>query len=661
MAPPTTDEDDLAPPPGGSGAALAKEPLRGLRRYKMIQLVGDGTYGLVYLAFNQETREKVAIKTMKKKYHSWGEVMDLREVKSLKKLSHPNIVKLKEVIRENNRLYFVFEYIKGDLLALMREWPDPFQESQIRTIVLQIFQALAYMHRNGFFHRDLKPENILCSNPEMVKIADFGLAREIRSSPPYTDYVSTRWYRAPEVLLRSTSYNSPIDVWATGCIMAELYTRRPLFPGTSEIDQIYKVCSVLGTPSSQDWSHGQQLASQMNFKFPTFSPTHLSQVLGSRVGARGISLMYTTLTWNPSWRSSATEVLKHSYFRTNSQPTSASSFSLMLRPSRSKRSKSEAESRTLQLNPVEPVYGRESLRNYRESPVSDQDQEELKQLLDSLQSSDVMQVKQTKQNNKHRLDRQDSSEHPKSTVRIKPNFLNYDHTQMSPTKLRLNRTSNISKQPPYNPIQPPYNSTSNIPKQPAYTPLFLQKKHQNGHMQFLDSLERDTNANPIVVGHTYKPSVANQNLTNGGPSYTKPYNPSTSTHLNLSNGGSQMSRGRGPLVNGHLPGKVQFTKDLVTNFSSKMDFKTKTLDSYTDMDLNQATSNGLSGLNGLLPKFRSLPNIKADTLVGSKKVMHTRSPFSSYVPSALESQSEAAQAKAKPVYVRTDWKAKYLT
>ena len=101
-------------------------------------------------------------------------------------LNHPNVVKLKEVIRENNRLYFVFEYVKGDLLGLMRDTNDYFSESSVRTIVLQIFQALAYMHRNGFFHRDLKPENILCSSPDMVKIADFGLAREIRSSPPYT-------------------------------------------------------------------------------------------------------------------------------------------------------------------------------------------------------------------------------------------------------------------------------------------------------------------------------------------------------------------------------------------------------------------------------------------------------------------------------------------
>ncbi|CAJ0930524.1 unnamed protein product [Ranitomeya imitator] len=96
--------------------------------------------------------------------------------------------------------------------------------------------------------RDLKPENLLCMGPELVKIADFGLARETRSRPPYTDYVSTRWYRAPEVLLRSTSYSSPIDIWAVGCIMAEIYTLRPLFPGSSEIDTIFRICQVLGTP-----------------------------------------------------------------------------------------------------------------------------------------------------------------------------------------------------------------------------------------------------------------------------------------------------------------------------------------------------------------------------------------------------------------------------
>lgn len=114
--------------------------------------------------------------------------------------------------------------------------------------MFQILQGLAFIHRHGFFHRDLKPENILCSGTEIVKIADFGLVREIRSRPPYTDYVSTRWYRAPEVLLHSTTYSSPIDLWALGCIAAEIYTYRPLFPGTTETDQLYKICALRGTP-----------------------------------------------------------------------------------------------------------------------------------------------------------------------------------------------------------------------------------------------------------------------------------------------------------------------------------------------------------------------------------------------------------------------------
>lgn len=125
---------------------------------------------------------------------------------------------------------------------------------ELNIYVFQILQGLAFIHRHGFFHRDLKPENLLCSGPELVKIADFGLVREIRSRPPYTDYVSTRWYRAPEVLLHSTTYSSPIDLWAVGCIAAEIYTYRPLFPGTTETDQLYKICVIRGTPDKVSMS-----------------------------------------------------------------------------------------------------------------------------------------------------------------------------------------------------------------------------------------------------------------------------------------------------------------------------------------------------------------------------------------------------------------------
>ena len=171
--------------------------------------------------------------------------MQLREVKSLKKLNHPNIIKLKEVIRENDELFFVFEFMEANLYEVMKRRERHFPESKIRNIMYQIFQGLAFMHKHGFFHRDIKPENMLAKG-DTVKVADYGLAREVRSRPPYTDYVSTRWYRAPEVLLRSQYYNSPIDTFACGCIMAELFTLRPLFPGSSEADQIYKVSERSG-------------------------------------------------------------------------------------------------------------------------------------------------------------------------------------------------------------------------------------------------------------------------------------------------------------------------------------------------------------------------------------------------------------------------------
>ncbi|XP_010012412.1 PREDICTED: serine/threonine-protein kinase MAK, partial [Nestor notabilis] len=219
-----------------------------MNRYTVMKQLGDGTYGSVLMGKSNESGELVAIKRMKRKFYSWDECMNLREVKSLKKLNHANVIKLKEVIRENDHLYFVFEYMKENLYQLMKDRNKLFPESVIRNMMYQILQGLAFIHKHGFFHRDMKPENLLCIGPELVKIADFGLARELRSQPPYTDYVSTRWYRAPEVLLRSSIYSSPIDMWAVGSIMAELYTLRPLFPGTSEVDEIFKICQVLGTP-----------------------------------------------------------------------------------------------------------------------------------------------------------------------------------------------------------------------------------------------------------------------------------------------------------------------------------------------------------------------------------------------------------------------------
>ncbi|KAM4835143.1 serine/threonine-protein kinase ICK isoform 2-T6 [Thomomys bottae] len=285
-----------------------------MNRYTVIKQLGDGTYGSVLLGKSVESGELIAIKKMKRKFYSWEECMNLREVKSLKKLSHANVVKLKEVIRENDHLYFIFEYMKENLYQLIKERNKLFPESAVRNIMYQILQGLAFIHKHGFFHRDLKPENLLCMGPELVKIADFGLAREIRSRPPYTDYVSTRWYRAPEVLLRSTTYSSPIDVWAVGCVMAEVYTLRPLFPGASEIDTIFKICQVLGTPKKTDWPEGYQLSSAMNFRWPQCIPNNLKTLIPN-ASSEAVQLLRDMLQWDPKKRPTASQALRYTYFQ----------------------------------------------------------------------------------------------------------------------------------------------------------------------------------------------------------------------------------------------------------------------------------------------------------------------------------------------------------
>ncbi|KAM9436205.1 serine/threonine-protein kinase MAK isoform 5-T5 [Clarias gariepinus] len=285
-----------------------------MNRYTTLKQLGDGTYGSVLMGRNNESGELVAIKRMKRKFYSWEECMNLREVKSLKKLNHANVVKLKEVIRENDQLYFIFEYMKENLYQLMKNRNKLFPESVIRNITFQILQGLSFIHKHGFFHRDIKPENLLCMGPELVKVADFGLAREIRSQPPYTDYVSTRWYRAPEVLLRSSVYSSPIDMWAVGCIMAELYTLRPLFPGNSEVDEIFKICQVLGTVKKTDWLEGHQLAAAMNFRFPQCVPTPLKTLIPN-ASTEALILMKDLLHWDPKKRPTAVQALRYPYFQ----------------------------------------------------------------------------------------------------------------------------------------------------------------------------------------------------------------------------------------------------------------------------------------------------------------------------------------------------------
>ncbi|KAK1417821.1 hypothetical protein QVD17_26955 [Tagetes erecta] len=284
-----------------------------MERYKIIKEVGNGSFGVVWRALNKQNGEVVAIKKMKRKYYSWEECINLREVKSLRKMNHPNIVKLKEVVRENDILYFVFEYMECSLYQLMKDRLKAFLEGRIKNWCFQVFQGLAYMHQRGYFHRDLKPENFLVSK-DVIKIADFGLAREIISQPPYTEYVSTRWYRAPEVLLQAPVYGSAVDMWAMGAIMAELFTLRPLFPGSSEADEIYKICSVIGSPTESSWAEGLELASTMNYLFPELGGVNLSALIPS-ASKEAVNLIASLCSWDPCKRPTASEALQHPFFQ----------------------------------------------------------------------------------------------------------------------------------------------------------------------------------------------------------------------------------------------------------------------------------------------------------------------------------------------------------
>lgn len=283
-------------------------------KYSGFKELGRGAFGRVFQAFDEHTGEAVAIKELKQRYASWEDCLNLREVKCLRKLNHSNIVKLKELIQNNNRLYLVFECMECNLYQLMAARDRKlFSEPEIKAWLFQVFQGLSYMHQNGFFHRDLKPENLLVSQG-IIKIADFGLAREIKSGPPYTNYVGSRWYRAPEILLQSELYSSKADMWAMGAIMAELFTFCPLFPGASEADQMYKICGVLGSPTMDSWADGLRQARAIKYQFPQLPRANLSALMPS-ASRDAISLFESLCSWDPSKRPTAAEALQHPFFK----------------------------------------------------------------------------------------------------------------------------------------------------------------------------------------------------------------------------------------------------------------------------------------------------------------------------------------------------------
>lgn len=285
-----------------------------MNNYKILDQIGGGSFGIVWRALHCPTGTVVAIKRMRQQFRTWNECLQLKEVQVLQKIQHPSIVKLFEVIREDERLFLVFEFFGNNMYQAIKDRNHPLPEAIIRVWLKQVLQGLHTLHSNGFYHRDIKPENILIKGKQ-CKIADLGLAQDIDPQlRSCTTYVSTRWYRAPEILLRCKNYGPKIDLFAVGVVAAELYALKPLFPGRDEIDMIACITKVLGPPTVDTWPNGVRLALSMGFEFPTNSTGVSFSNLLPTASPSAIDLIQSLCQWNPSARPTAEEALNHPYF-----------------------------------------------------------------------------------------------------------------------------------------------------------------------------------------------------------------------------------------------------------------------------------------------------------------------------------------------------------
>lgn len=287
-----------------------------MENFSQLEKIGEGTYGIVYKAIDKVTSRTIALKKIRLDSESEGVPSTaIREIALLKELDHPNVVRLEDVIVFKKKLFLVFEYLNKDLKQLMdQSTPDGLPHSLVKSYLWQLLQGIAYCHSHRILHRDLKPQNLLIDIEGNIKLADFGLARAfgvpLRN---YTHEVVTLWYRAPEILLGAKFYSTPVDVWSIGCIFAEMVTKRALFPGDSEIDQLFRVFRTLGTPDESNWPGVTDLP---DYKptFPHWEPQDINKIV-PKLDSDGRDLFQKLMTYEPQSRISAKSALSHCFFR----------------------------------------------------------------------------------------------------------------------------------------------------------------------------------------------------------------------------------------------------------------------------------------------------------------------------------------------------------
>jgi len=292
-----------------------------LRRFDICQKVGQGAYGVVWKAVHRKKGHTVALKKCFEAFRCNVDAQrTFREVMYLKALAgHENIISIQSVLRASNDrdLYITFEYMETDLSQVIKA--RILEPVHIQFITYQLLKALKYIHSAKLLHRDIKPSNILIDSGCSIKLCDFGLCRSVNElnngtgpKPVLTDYVATRWYRAPEILLGATNYTKAVDTWAVGCILGEMFNGRAIFPGTSTMNQLERIIEVVN-PSEQDKaSIDSPFAKTMLTSVPNPRPRPL-EAMFPNAPPEGLDLIRKCLQFNPANRITMDEAVQHPY------------------------------------------------------------------------------------------------------------------------------------------------------------------------------------------------------------------------------------------------------------------------------------------------------------------------------------------------------------
>ncbi|XP_074492894.1 cyclin-dependent kinase-like 5 isoform X7 [Sebastes fasciatus] len=290
-----------------------------MNKFEVLGIVGEGAYGVVLKCRHKDTNEIVAIKKFKDSEEN-EEVKEttLRELKMLRTLKQENIVELKEAFRRRGKLYLVFEYVEKNMLELLEELPNGVPTDKARSYIHQLIRAIHWCHKHDIVHRDIKPENLLISSDDVLKLCDFGFARNLSEGTDanYTEYVATRWYRSPELLL-GAPYGKAVDMWSVGCILGELSDGQPLFPGESEIDQLFTIQKVLGPLPPEQMKLFYNNPRFHGLRFPAVNhPQTLERRYLGIIGGALLDLLKNLLLLNPTERFLTEQSLNHQAFQT---------------------------------------------------------------------------------------------------------------------------------------------------------------------------------------------------------------------------------------------------------------------------------------------------------------------------------------------------------